>query len=95
LPLTVEVRTFDEAMEAAALGVDRLLLDNMSPSEMARVAERLGPRGSRPELEASGGFGPGDLAAVAATGVDLVSLGSLTHSVKEIDFSFLLDEARP
>jgi nicotinate-nucleotide pyrophosphorylase (carboxylating) len=49
LPLTVEVRTFDEAMEAAALGVDRLLLDNLSPSEMARVAERFpvarrGPR---------------------------------------------------
>jgi nicotinate-nucleotide pyrophosphorylase (carboxylating) len=95
LPLTVEVRTFDEAVEAAALGVDRLLLDNMSPSGMARVAERLGPRASRPELEASGGIGPGDLAAVAATGVDLVSLGSLTHSVKAIDFSFLLDEARP
>jgi nicotinate-nucleotide pyrophosphorylase (carboxylating) len=95
LPLTVEVRTFDEAVEAAALGVDRLLLDNMSRGEMERVATRLGPRGRRPELEASGGIGPADLPAIAATGVDLVSLGSLTHSVKAIDFSFLLDEARP
>ena len=95
LPLTVEVTTFDEAMEAASLDVDRLLLDNMSPGEMARVAERLGPRGGRPELEASGGIGADDLPAVAGSGVDLVSLGSLTHSVKAIDFSFLLDEARP
>lgn len=90
LPLTVEVRTFEEALEAAGLGVDRLLLDNMGPEEMRRVAARLGPRGSRPELEASGGIGPESLAAIAGTGVDLVSLGSLTHSVKSIDFSFLL-----
>lgn len=95
LPLTVEVRTFEEAVEAAALDVDRLLLDNMSPVEMTRVAERLGPRGSRPELEASGGLAPEDLPAAAEAGVDLVSLGSLTHSVKAVDFSFLLDDARP
>jgi nicotinate-nucleotide pyrophosphorylase (carboxylating) len=95
LPLTVEVRTFDEAMEAAALGVDRLLLDNMTREEMARIAARLGPRGRRPELEASGGIGPGDLPAIAAAGMDLVSLGSLTHSAKSIDLSFLLDDVRP
>lgn len=89
LPLTVEVTTLAQAQEAAAAGADRLLLDNMSPDEMAAVARALaGP--DRPELEASGGLRPEDLPAVAATGVDLVSLGSLTHSVRAVDFSLLL-----
>ena len=91
LPLTVEVRSFEEAKEAAARGVDRVLLDNMSPAEMKRIADSLGPRGSRPELEASGGVTPADVGRLADCGVDLVSLGSLTHSVRAIDLSFLLD----
>lgn len=90
LPLTVEVRTFAEAMEAARHAPDRLLLDNMPLVEMRRVAEALGPKGTRPELEASGGMRVEDLARVADTGVDLVSLGSLTHSVRAIDFSLLV-----
>ncbi len=89
LPITVEVTSFDEAMEAAEARVDRLLLDNMDTDALARVAEAL-PAGERPELEASGGLQPDDLASIAGTGVDLVSLGSLTHSVRAIDFSFLL-----
>ncbi len=91
LPLTVEVRTFDEAREAAALRVDRILLDNLAPAEMRRIADALGK--DRPELEASGGLGPEALADVAGSGVDLVSLGSLTHSVKSIDLSFLIEGA--
>lgn len=90
LPLTVEVRSFDEALEAARHSPDRLLLDNMSAEEMSRVAAALGPPGARPELEASGGLDVGDLARIADTGVDCVSLGSLTHSVRAIDFSFLV-----
>jgi len=89
LPITVEVTTFEQAREAAALGVDRLLLDNMPVSEMARIAAAL-PEGARPELEASGGLRPESLGEVAASGVDLVSLGSLTHSVGAVDFSFLV-----
>jgi nicotinate-nucleotide pyrophosphorylase (carboxylating) len=65
----------------------------MEPSTMARVAEALGPPGARPELEASGGLTPERLAAVAAAGVDLVSLGALTHSARAVDFSFLLEGA--
>jgi nicotinate-nucleotide pyrophosphorylase (carboxylating) len=91
LPLTVEVRSFEEAKEAVERGVDRLLLDNMSPSEMKRIADFLGPPGSRPELEASGGVTPEDVGELADCGVDLVSIGSLTHSVRAIDLSFLLD----
>jgi nicotinate-nucleotide pyrophosphorylase (carboxylating) len=90
LPLTVEVRTLAEAIEAAALKPDRLLLDNMSPAEMRQVVEALGPRESRPELEASGGITLESLPQVAATGVDLVSLGALTHSARAIDFSLLV-----
>jgi nicotinate-nucleotide pyrophosphorylase (carboxylating) len=90
LPLTVEARTFDEAMEAARLGPDRILLDNMSIDEMRRVAKALGPPGARPELEASGGIREETLASLADAGVDCVSLGALTHSARAIDFSFLV-----
>jgi nicotinate-nucleotide pyrophosphorylase (carboxylating) len=92
LPLTVEVRSLAEAREAAALGVDRLLLDNMSPAEMRRVAGALEAAGERPELEASGGVRPEDVGELAGCGVDVVSLGALTHSVRAIDLSFLLDQ---
>jgi nicotinate-nucleotide pyrophosphorylase (carboxylating) len=91
LPLTVEVRTHAEALEAAALGVDRLLLDNMTDDAMRRVAADLGPAGARPELEASGGIRPERMEAIAAAGVDLVSVGGLTNGAPSIDLSFLLD----
>ncbi|MFN8177319.1 MAG: carboxylating nicotinate-nucleotide diphosphorylase [bacterium] len=94
LPLTVEVRTFDEAVAAARLAPDRILLDNMSLEELRRVAAALGPPGSRPELEASGGIREEDLARLARAGVDCVSLGALTHSVRAIDFSFLVRAER-
>jgi nicotinate-nucleotide pyrophosphorylase (carboxylating) len=93
LPITVEVRGFDEAMEAAKLRVDRILLDNMSVEELRRTAAALGPRGTRPELEASGGIRVERLAELAGAGVDLVSLGALTHSANAVDFSFLLEGA--
>jgi nicotinate-nucleotide pyrophosphorylase (carboxylating) len=91
LPLTVEVRTFEEAMEAADLEVDRILLDNMDPAQMRRIAEALGPRRSRPELEASGGIREENLDEIASSGVDVASIGSLTHGVRSIDFSFLVE----
>ena len=91
LPITVEVTTYEEAMEAAALDVDRLLLDNMSLSEMARVASALSG-GPRPELEASGSLRPEKLADVAATGVDRISIGALTHSAPSADVAL---EVRP
>jgi nicotinate-nucleotide pyrophosphorylase (carboxylating) len=98
LPITVEVTSEAQASEAAALGVDRLLLDNMTIDEMARVSASLGPLDRRPELEASGGIRPEDVGRIADAGVDLVSLGSLTHSVRAIDFSFRIvppgDETR-
>lgn len=95
LPLTVEVRTLDDALEAAHLGVDRILLDNMNPALLRRVVEVLGAPGDRPELEASGGVSLETIDEIARTGVDVASVGALTHSVKSIDFSFLLEGAEP
>lgn len=92
LPLTIEARTFDEALEAANLGADRILLDNMSPDLLRRVVVELGRRAQRPELEASGGVSLETIDEIAATGVDVASVGALTHSVRAIDFSFLLEE---
>jgi nicotinate-nucleotide pyrophosphorylase (carboxylating) len=95
LGITVEVTTREQALQAAALGVDRLLLDNMSLEEMTAVAAELRDGGPCPELEASGGIRVEDVGRVAATGVDLVSLGSLTHSPRSIDFSFLVETSAP
>jgi nicotinate-nucleotide pyrophosphorylase (carboxylating) len=84
LRLEVEAETLDEVAEALAAGVNRILLDNMRPDEL-REAVRL--VGGRVETEASGGITPANLREVGETGVDFVSLGALTHSVKALDVS--------
>jgi nicotinate-nucleotide pyrophosphorylase (carboxylating) len=75
--ITVEVRDLEQLAAAVASGAGRALLDNMDLATLRQAVERA--RG-RIVLEASGGLRPGALRAVAATGVDFVSLGSLTHS---------------
>ncbi|MPZ23806.1 MAG: carboxylating nicotinate-nucleotide diphosphorylase [Dehalococcoidia bacterium] len=87
LSVEVEVTRITEAEEALAAGATRLLLDNMSPSEMATVVELA--RG-RATTEASGGITLDNVRAVAETGVDFISMGSLTHSVKALDISLEL-----
>lgn len=84
LLIEVEVRTLDELREALPLGVDRILLDNMSLDDM-RVAVAL--TAGRTPLEASGNMSLGRVAAVAATGVDYISVGALTHSAPALDLS--------
>ena len=80
----VEVTRLDELDEALAAGARLILLDNFSVEEMrAAVARAEG----RAQLEASGGIGLDNLAEVARTGVDFVSLGALTHSAGVLDFS--------
>ena len=86
--IEVEVKSQAELQEALALGVDRILLDNMSLAEM-REAVHLA--GGRTPLEASGNIALDNVAAVAATGVDYISVGLLTHSVQALDVSLLLD----
>jgi nicotinate-nucleotide pyrophosphorylase (carboxylating) len=87
-PIEVEVTTLRELQEALPLGVDRILLDNMSCDEM-RQAVRI--TADRVPLEASGGVTLETVAEIAATGVDFISTGAITHSVKALDISLDLD----
>ena len=83
-PIEVEVTDLDQLREALALPIDRILLDNMS-HEMMRAAVEMAA-GKIP-LEASGNVNLDTVAAIAATGVDFISVGALTHSVKALDVS--------
>ena len=84
LKIEVEVNNMAEAVEAAGAGADMLLLDNMSVADMKETVSRL--RGKM-RFEASGGINLDNVRAVAETGVDIISIGALTHSVKALDFS--------
>jgi nicotinate-nucleotide pyrophosphorylase (carboxylating) len=90
LPVEVECRDLDEVRQGAEAGADRLLLDNMSPAELSEAVEAA--RGSNgPQLEASGGVTLDTVAEIAATGVDFVSVGALTHSAPNLDLSMSLE----
>ena len=84
LKIEVEVETFDQLREALNAKADIIMLDNMSVEDM-RTA--VGITAGRALLEASGNMGERDIRAVAETGVDLISVGALTHSVKALDIS--------
>ena len=88
-PIEVEVQTLAELEEALALQVDQIMLDNMNLEQM-RAAVRF-VNGQTP-LEASGNVSLETVAAIAATGVDYISVGKLTHSVEAFDISFLLNQ---
>ena len=95
--IEVECRNAEEVEEALGTGADRLLLDNMTPEELrAAVAVRDAAgraHGPMVTLEASGGIGLDNVAEVAATGVDFISVGALTHSASALDLSMLLEPA--
>jgi len=84
LPIEVEVTDLEQLEEALALGVHRILLDNMDVATLRRAVALTGRRAL---LEASGGISLENVAEVAATGVDYISVGSLTHSVRALDIS--------
>jgi nicotinate-nucleotide pyrophosphorylase (carboxylating) len=86
--IEVEVKNLDELQEALGLNVDRILLDNMT---LAQMTEAVSITGGRAPLEASGNVSLHNVAEVAATGVDFISVGALTHSVQALDVSMLLD----
>ena len=88
LKIEVEVESIDELREALEAGADIIMLDNMSCGLMR---ESVKITAGRAVLEASGNMGERDLAEVAATGVDLISIGGLTHSVKALDISLKFD----
>jgi len=84
LLVEVEVRSLDELQEALPFDVDRILLDNMDVDQVCRAVDLTA---GRVELEASGGVTLDNVAAIAATGVDYISVGALTHSVAALDIS--------
>jgi nicotinate-nucleotide pyrophosphorylase (carboxylating) len=84
LEIEVECDTLDQVAEALAAGADRILLDNMDPVALRRAVELTA---GRAELEASGGVTLQTIRAVAETGVDVVSVGALTHSARSLDVS--------
>ena len=89
LPLAVEVRDPLEIDEALAAGAPRLLLDNMSPREIAAAVAQVD---GRAELEASGGVTPETVVVYSTiNGLDYVSMGALTHSAPALDLSLLLE----
>ena len=90
LPVEVECRNLDEVRQGAEAGADRLLLDNMTPAEL-REAVAAAREADGPELEASGGVTLETVGEIAASGVDFVSVGALTHSAPALDLSMTLE----
>ena len=86
--IEVEVDDLDELEHLLELGVDAVLLDNMRPDELRRAVEIVAGRAI---TEASGGITPETAPAVAASGVDLISVGWLTHSAPALDVGFDLE----
>lgn len=84
LRLEVEAESIEDVRQALDAGVNRVLLDNMSPAELRRAVEMVG---GRVETEASGGITLENLRQVGETGVDFISIGALTHSARTIDVS--------
>ena len=91
IPLTakieVEVENLDQVEEALAADVDIIMLDNMKPQAMYQAVQRIAGRAL---VEASGGITLDQVEEVAATGVDFISVGALTHSAPTLNFSLEL-----
>ncbi|MBA7668232.1 putative nicotinate-nucleotide pyrophosphorylase [carboxylating] [subsurface metagenome] len=88
LKVEVETKTVEEALDAVEAGADIVMLDNMSVNEMHRAVSLIP---SQVKIEASGGITLANVQAVAETGVNLISVGALTHSPKALDISLELE----
>jgi len=84
LPVEVEAETLEQVREARDVGVERILLDNMTPSGVADAVQLVA---GRAELEASGGISLATVRAYAETGVDFISIGALTHAARSLHVS--------
>lgn len=85
LKIEVEVRNTPEILQALEAGADRIMLDNFTPEATAEAVKLIG---GRAEVESSGGITIDTLRAYGEAGVDFISVGALTHSVKSLDMSF-------
>lgn len=88
MKVEIEVRTLQELEKALPLGIDRILLDNMNVHDLQRAVNMTG---GRVPLEASGSISLENVAAVARTGVQFISVGQLTHSVQAMDISLSIN----
>jgi nicotinate-nucleotide pyrophosphorylase (carboxylating) len=91
LEVEVECRDLGELAEALAAGADRVLLDNMDPDQLRTSVADRDRASSEATLEASGGISLANVAEIAATGVDFISVGALTHSAPALDLSMLIE----
>jgi len=89
LKIEVETETLAEVSQALEAGADIIMLDNMGLVEMKQAVLSIGKRAL---VEASGGVNLTSIRAIAETGVDIISVGALTHSVKAADISMLMEE---
>ena len=87
MKIEVETETLQQVQQALDAGADIIMLDNMDNETMAEAVRLINGKAL---TEASGNMGEKDLAQVAATGVDIISIGALTHSVKALDISLKL-----
>lgn len=88
LRIEIETETLSQVEEALAAGADIIMLDNMSLSDMRTAVTNIAGRAL---VEASGGVNLETVRAIAETGVDIISVGALTHSARAMDISMLLD----
>jgi nicotinate-nucleotide pyrophosphorylase (carboxylating) len=86
----VEVTSLAQLEEALECGADGVLLDNMTPAEVRQCVEWAA---RRLRLEVSGGIDATNIRAYAATGVDYISVGALTHSAPAVDINFRIEPA--
>ncbi len=92
-PIEIEVRSLEELEEALQHGAEAILLDNMEPPQVAAAVERIHRHSRRVPVEASGGVLLPNVRAYAETGVDYISVGSLTHSSVAVDMSMRVQPA--
>ena len=83
-PVEVEAESLDDVAAALGAGIDRILLDNMTPDQVGAAVELVA---GRARLEASGGISLATIRSYAETGVDFISVGALTHSARALDVS--------
>lgn len=88
LRIEVEVRNTDEILQAIEAGVDRIMLDNFTPERTAEAVKLIRQKAPGVEIESSGGITLETMRPYGEAGVDFISVGALTHSVKGLDMSF-------
>jgi nicotinate-nucleotide pyrophosphorylase (carboxylating) len=93
MSIEVEARNLNEVRDAIGAGADRILLDNMSIATLSRAVRFVKASGKNIKTEASGGVNLGNVAKIARTGVDYISVGALTHSPKALDISLEVEKS--